>query len=270
MLIGLVVRDFRRYFTDATAGGWRWTDLNFQEHYRTRARRALQSLNTLLDFARAHEFVRDDSERGVLVMFVTLLRDYLSRKTTVPTPSRWFGETYEHRQWYLTESTAIGMASETARPLTPTTVPDASWVEKALFSPVLKAIAEDMRAERGESAYVVLSSLPRVFEEFGLQFAANDGFEWVAKATEHVMEALGDAPEESTNPEQVVPWVAGIDRLAGLPVAIEVGLYKRLSRFDVSSLAAKLESTPWAHDDSPYGLGLPRPVVERWRSCRWA
>lgn len=262
VLIGLVVRDFRRYFTDATAGGWRWTDLSFQEHYRTRARRALQSLNTLLDFARAHEFVRDDSERGVLVVFVTLLQDYLSRKTTVPTPSRWFGETYEHRQWYLTESTAISMASETASPLTPTTVPDASWVEKALLSPVLKAIAEDMRAERGEYAYVVLSSLPRVFEEFGLQFAANDGFEWVAKATEHVMEALGDAPEEGTNPEQVVPWVASVDRLAGLPVAIEVGLYKRLSRLDVSSLVAKLESTPWARDDSPYGLGLPRPVVE--------
>lgn len=56
--------------------------------------------------------------------------------------------------------------------------------------------------------------------------------------------------------------------LANLPVSIEVGLYKRLSNLDVKGLIAKLESADWASGISPYGLGLPRPVVETLEEMR--
>jgi hypothetical protein len=208
VLSELVVGDFLRWFSEATARGWQWTDPSFQEHYRKRARRAAGSLNALLQSSRTHDFVRDDSERSVVSCFVKLLRVYLTQKTTVPTHSRWFGETYEHRQWYLTDSTVLGLASETASPLTPSTVPDVNWVEKALLGPVLKAIGENLRTNRGEAACLACSS---------------------------------------SNPEQLVPLVASVDMLAGLPVSIEVGLYRRLSELNVTAFAAKLESTDWTN-----------------------
>lgn len=262
VLSQLVVGDFLRWLSDAIAGGWRWTDASFQEHYRRRARRDLNSLNALLAFSRSHEFVRDDSERSVISWFVNLLQAYLARKATVPTRSRWFGETYEHRQWFLTESTAVSMANETASPLSPQTVPDVDWVEKQLLEPVLKAIGEDLRSRRGESAYVALDGLARAFEQFGLRLSAAAGFAWVATATEYVMDGIAGAPEETAKPAVLVPVVACIDALAGLAVAIEVGLYRRLSQLDVPELTTKLTSSRWERDESPYELGLPRPVVE--------
>lgn len=264
----LVVGDFLRWFSDATARGWRWTDPSFQDHYRKRARRAAGSLNALLQFSRTHEFVRDDSERSVVSWFVNLLRVYLARKTMVPTHSRWFGETYEQRQWYLTDSTALGLASETASPLTPTTVPDVNWVEKALLGPVLKAIGEDLRTNRGEPAYVALTGLTDVFEQFGVRFTAQTGVEWVTTATEHVIDGITHAPAPNSTAEQVVALVAGVDMLAGLLVSIEVGLYKRMSDLDITGLAAKLASTDWSNKASPYGFGLPRPVVETLEELR--
>jgi hypothetical protein len=268
VLSQLVVGDFLRSFSDASAQGWRWTDPSFQEHYRSRARRGVTSLNALLQFSRTHDFVRDDSGQSVVLWFVNLLRVYLVRKTTVPTQSRWFGETYEQRQWYLTESSALELASETASPLTPTTVPDVDWVEKALLRPVLTAIGEDLRVGRGQPAYVVLAGLSDVFEQFGARLTAEAGLEWVMTATEHVINGVTHAVEQSLDAEQLVALVASIDMLANLPVSIEVGLYRRLFDLDVEGLIAKLKSADWASDTSPYGLGLPRAVVETLEELR--
>jgi hypothetical protein len=262
VLSDLVVGEFLRWFRDATARGWRWGDPSFQEEHRKRGRRALQSLIALLAFSRSHEFLRDQPERNVLSRIVFVLRVYLTGKATVPTKSRWFGETYEHRQWYLTDSTAVSLANQTASQLTPTTVPDVRWVEKTLLDPVLDAIGEDLRANRGEAAYIALTSLPQLFEEFGKQFAAQEGIEWVVKASENVLEAISHAPEEGSQSGVSVLSVASIDMLAGLAVSIEVGLYRRLSELDVAALKAKLEAARWARDESPYEFRLPRAVVE--------
>jgi hypothetical protein len=129
-----------------------------------------------------------------------VLRVYLTGKATVPTKSRWFGETYEHRQWYLTDSTAVSLSNQTASQLTPTTVPDVRWVEKTLLDPVLDAIGEDLRANRGEAAYIALTSLPQLFEEFGKQFAAQAGIEWVVKASENVLERYHTLPRRARSP----------------------------------------------------------------------
>lgn len=84
VLSQLVVGDFQRWFSDATAGGWRWTDPSFQEHYRKQARRTLGSLVALLEFSQTHDFVRDDSERSVLSWILVVLRAYVGEEDDRP------------------------------------------------------------------------------------------------------------------------------------------------------------------------------------------
>ena len=263
VLSQLVVGDFQRWFSDATAGGWRWTDPSFQEHYRKQARRTLGSLVALLEFSQTHDFVRDDSERSVLSWILVVLRAYVGKKTTVPTGSRWFGEAYEHPQWYLSESIALSMATQTASPLSPTTIPDVNWVEKALLEPVITTVCNDLRQNRGEDAYVTLAALHPLFQRFGTQLDAQAAIGWVMKLSDRALEAIATAPQHVPEPERnLVSRVASIDMLAGLTVGLEVGLYRRLSDLDVATLTTTLTSTRWERDDAPYKVRMPRPVVE--------
>ena len=185
------------------------------------------------------------------------------KKTTVPTGSRWFGEAYEHPQWYLSESIALSMATQTASPLSPTTIPDVNWVEKALLEPVITTVCNDLRQNRGEDAYVTLAALHPLFQRFGTQLDAQAAIGWVMKLSDRALEAIATAPQHVPEPERnLVSRVASIDMLAGLTVGLEVGLYRRLSDLDVATLTTTLTSTRWERDDAPYKVRMPRPVVE--------
>lgn len=258
----LVLGDFGRWLKDASVNGWRWRDPNIQDQYRQRARRSLRSLVVLLEISRSHDYLRDDPERRVLTQIVGVLQGYVRARGRIPTESQWFGQTYEHRRWYLTDATAVGVANDTAGQLLPRTVPDVTWVERMLFTPILEAAATDLRSGRGESGYVVLESLLGVFEAFGTTLDVEAGIDWINRATTVVVAAVLSVSDAVPDTPVPAESVASVDILAAFSRSVHLGFARRLAGLDLKVTQSRLASKDWAKPGSSYDTELPRPVIQ--------
>jgi len=260
LLAGTLAYDFASWFRRATDAGWRWNDPSFQEHYRQRAQQTIASLASLLAIASNQPHLRGGSVRQLTAQIAGLLTRYLTLRDRVPTKSRWFGERYEHKQWYLTDSTEVDTATATSTALQPQTVPDVSWVEDALIAPLVDLLEGDLRHGDFEGAYVVLGRLEPVWTRMGERWAASDVARWMATITERAWSQLGAGtkPRVASRPA-LVPAIW--DALAMLPIAAELGFHRAVTARSVGALRKELEASDWSKAKAPYAIGVPRPVV---------
>lgn len=259
-LAGTLTYDFTSWFKRATDDGWRWQDPSFQEHYRQRAQQTIASLSSLLAIAGDQPHLRGSSERQLTGQVSILLRRYLTFRDRVPTKSRWFGERYEHKQWYLTDSTELDSATATSSALQPKTIPDICWVEDGLIAPLVDLVEGDLAHEDFEGAYVVLGRLEPVWTGLGERWATGDASRWTATLTGRIATPLASAgkPRVASRPA-FIPAIW--DALAMLPLAAELGFHRNVTARSVSDLTMELESTDWSKAKAPYRVGVPRPVV---------
>lgn len=261
LLANTLAYDFGSWFRRATDQGWRWEDPNFQEHYRQQAHKSVISLSSLLAIASDQLHLRGGSVRQLTSAIVSLLVRYLRFRDRVPTKSRWFGERYEHKQWYLTDSTELDMASETATALQPRTVPDVAWVEDGLLGPLVDLVDGDLQHGDYEGAFVVLQALEPVWTQMGQRWEATDLTRWMDRLTARVSSQLATTGElRIASRPALLPAIW--DALAMLPIAAELGFHRTVTARPVAGLAHALESADWSKRETPYTIGVPRPVIE--------
>lgn len=264
-----LVSEFGRWFRSATPTGWQWLTPELQEHYRQQARKSLGSLVSLIALARTREHLRGDPQRRLVMTALAVLEFYVRHSSTIPTKSRWFGQRYEHQQWYLTDSAGLGIATETYSQLSPSVLPDAGWVESQLLDPVLETVRQTLEEGRSGDAYSALEQFSGLWEAFGSQFAVEQGVSWADKVTWVVLEAaLRDPGDQEADPRAIVYQLGAIDLAALLPISGELGLYGRAVDLDVDKLHSTLVNADWAAPESPYALGLPRVLVETLEDLR--
>jgi hypothetical protein len=257
---GTIATEFFSWFKRATPQGWRWRDPSFQEHYRLRSAQAVTSLKSLVAIADDQPHLRGSSVRQLCSQVSNVLATYLHHRDCLPTKSRWFGERYEHKQWYLTDSTELDMATATATQLQPNVVPNVNWVESellpALESVVIKAVAN---ADLDE-AFQVLSGLEPVFAGLGRRWDIRSAKAHVQDLAGSILDRFSERPDAS-DLGRTAAAVAVFDALAMLPLAVELGFH----RYVTESPAPHLRIPPvdsLVKPDAPYQLDLPRPVIE--------
>jgi hypothetical protein len=260
LLSGTLAYDFGSWFKRATVEGRRWDDPNFQELYRKRAQQSVESMSSLLAIGADQPHLRGASVQQLTAQITGLLTRYLTFRDLVPTRSRWFGERYEHKQWYLTDGTELDSATATATALHPQTVPYVSWVEDGLIGPLVDLIDGDLKHEDFEGAYVALGALERVWTQLGERWSANDAARWMATLTARVSDQFTPTTQSRVaSRPALIPAIW--DALAMLPMAAELGFHRNVTSRSVADLVKKLETTDWSKQTAPYRIGVPRPVV---------
>lgn len=271
LLANTLSHDFLSWFRRATQDGWRWDDPSFQEHYGRQARKTATSLASLMAIAGDQPHLRGGSLRQLIRTIIRVLTRYLAFRDGLPTKSRWFGERYEHKQWYLTDSTELETATSTATTLHPNSVPDVAWVEQELLSALFEVVDQDLERADFEDAYVVIDALEPVWSRLGDTWSAKDAARWTQKLTDLVFEGFAalQQPVQTSRPA-LLPGIW--DALAMLPLAVELGFHRNVTAHSVSDLAEELRSKDWSARSSPYSVGVPRPVIavlENMREGRW-
>jgi hypothetical protein len=256
---GSIVVEFLSWFKRATAQGWRWRDPSFQEHYRSRAALAVASLRSLVAIADDQPHLRGSSVRQLCSQVSGMLTLYLTNRNRVPTASRWFGERYEHKQWYLTDSTELDMATATVTQLQPKVVPNVPWVEDELLPALTDVVVSAVtNGDLGE-AFQVLSGLESVYTALGRSWDVQYADRRIADLTTRILGRLlerADLDDLGRTPGAV----AVFDALAMLPLDVELGFHRYVMESpgpharipDVASLAKS---------GAPYENDLPRAAI---------
>ena len=260
VLVDQPAQSFARSLGKARANSWRALDASVQEQCRSRAEEDVHTIVSLLALSAAQAHLRGAPQTRVLQRIGLLLGFYLERKDSLPTRSRWFGERYEHKQWFLTESTEVTMATENETQLQPRVVPDREWVERTLLDAAIECLADDLREERDADATTVLGQLAVPWEAFGWSWMTREGAHWTERITSIVIDELTARPSAQQASPPVV--LAAIDTAGYLPIALELGLYKRVTGLHAAALHARWSATDWAQDGAAYAAGLPLRVTE--------
>lgn len=262
VLADIAIHDFIKWCDRAAAGGWRYKDANFQEHFRTKGHESIAVLIALADIASHQSHLQTRSYSKLVRKIAQALRVYQSIKYKIPSDSRWFGRKQEYRQWYLSESTYVETATQTDSPLAPIELPDHSWVEDTLTDSILNAIKNDLDGKRYQSMYEKLESLPLLFEELGNAWDIETGIAFANKLTDMLEKDLskeqGDQPNDKRD---VILEYAAMDVLASLPLSLELGFIKSLDRISVTTLDETAQKYSARQDTFAYHTYLPRKVI---------
>jgi hypothetical protein len=259
-LADTLASDFASWFRRARVDGWKPDDRSFQEHYRRQARQSTDSLASLLAIAGDQPHLRGGSVRQLVRSVVRVLFHYLSLRNQVPSESKWFGERYEHKQWYLAEGTELDMATETNTMLSPNAVPDVTWVEDGLLAAIVELVDKDLGARDYEDAYMTVAALEPIWERLGRGWSVKDGIRWLNVMTERATAKFSESPAPPlTERPGSVP--AFWDALAMLPMTLELGFHRDIADRPIAELRKTIEEADWDNAATPYGLGLPQMVV---------
>jgi hypothetical protein len=266
-LADTLVYDFQYWMRRAAYGGWRWNDAAFQDHYRRQARKAVSSLASLMDIANSQAHLRGDSVRRLASTIGYVIGTYLAFRRRIPTDSRWFGERYQHKQWYLTDSTELEMATQTATSLGPKVVPDIEWVEEQLLHSLIASLEQDLMADSYEGAFATLESFPALWDRMGQAWATSEGIRWASRVTEATVSAMTtrDTGKRLSRPA-LMPGMG--DLLASIPMSLELGLHRAIHGADPSTAGQRLAEADWSDTGSPYAMSFPRSVVESLESAQ--
>lgn len=257
-LADTLLRDFAIWFRGARYGGWRWDVDAFQDHYRRQARRAVETLASLVAIANNQEHLRGASSHQLVTRVSTLLGAYVGALHEVPTQSRWFGQRYEHSQVYLASTTELQMA-DMGGSFSPKTVPDSSWVEDLLLGPLVEGVLVDIRAKDIETAVSAMGSFPDLWGQIGEAWRVPTGLRWAKQLSDGIVEAVASLELKIEARFLLVPGL--LEVTAMLPTSVELGLHRAIDDLDIPSLGRRIRESNWSDDGTPYRFSLPSSVV---------
>lgn len=244
----------------STISGWRWSDANFQAHYRRGAVQCIDSLVSLTEISSRTAHLQGASRRRLVFNLVHTLHVYERDRGKIPLDSRWFGERYEHKQWYLVDGTELDLAMNTASSLTPKLVADNDWFEDRLLGAIESVAVMEAREGKIDEVGLLAQDLPKLWDRFGNCWQIELGVRWGARFTGVTVAELAES--SSAEADEFPAMAVGIsDALAMLPIWLELGFMRAIDALDVATLRTRLEGQDWSKPDRAYVFGLPPRAV---------
>ncbi len=250
----------------ATTGGYQWQNPSFQQHYRKQALKSATTLATLAKISGEKPELQGESLPRLLRSLLALLTVYYEDKHRIPLDSGWYGKKFQHKQWYLTESTELEMATQTDSGLKPNEIPDTTWLEDVILEVVFKAFKGDVEAGDYQALYNKIANLPDFFSRASSSWQAGDAKKWHAKLSKDVLAKLIASKEVDETQEAYSIAVADI--VASLPLSLELGFIKSVRELDLVKLRNQLSRTKWSSPDAPYRIALPPNTIKSLEEVR--
>lgn len=259
--------ELMKWVRHATARGYQWQDVSFQTHYRRQALKVVKTLTTLAKISSKKPELQGESHPRLLKNLLALTSVYYDEKHSIPTNSGWYGRKLQHKQWYLSRSTELEMATQTDTPLVPNEIPDTTWLEDSLLDVIFKAFDTDIKAGDFQTLYPKVISLQDFFNGFGSNWLVDDGKKWHARLSKDILgrltngKSLGGAVQE-------IHSIATTELLASLPLSIEIGFSRAVNDLNVNELRDRLLRTKWREEESPYAFSLPPSTIKELEKIR--
>lgn len=252
--------DLRKWIKLATSNGDRWRNPSFQEYYRNQAHERITTMLAIAKMSSENKELRTESFPRMLRKLLATVDTYYDDKRLIPSDSNWYSKKREHKQWYLTDSTDVDMATQTGTTLHPSEVPDNTWFEDSILNVFHDALFYDLENNDYESLYRKSLALADFYKSMGEHWLIDDGKKWIAKLSDEVITSISSA--EFASDTQELNSIGVADIVASLPISLELGFMTSINKLDVPSLRNELKRTKWVKPKSPYKFLLPLDTIK--------
>ncbi len=134
------VRQFLDSLHTVTSHGRHWLDPSFQNHARVISEQQLHLLEDLFALAITDDRSSNDTILSITATLHRLSRDYLSRKSQIPSDSLWFPKKSQFSPWQAVISPLTEIALQTGTTPSPELVPDHEFIEQRCTAITLNCI----------------------------------------------------------------------------------------------------------------------------------
>ncbi|HEX5608952.1 MAG TPA: hypothetical protein VFX45_02530 [Solirubrobacterales bacterium] len=238
-----------------------WHSPTTQEASSVVAGRAAQTLGTLVRIATRESHLQGGSSRALVRTIAQLLASYIRARNHIPTDSKFWGERYEHRNWYLADSMRVNAATAAGTALDPNTVADIGWVEDLMLGPIIAAIGTSAEQNVYDDVYLTLHALDSAWHQMGVTWNIKSAIRWTNRLSERVIPAISQT--DAGRLERPALPAAATDALSFLALTIEVGFHQRVVSFNFRALSERIAAADWTDPATPYAFNLPQPVLEQ-------
>ncbi len=260
LFFNTVSAELLKWVKQATYRGYQWRSPSFQEHYRKQALRSATTLATLAKIASEKPELQGESYPRLLRKLLALTSVYQNDKHLIPSGSNWFSKKFQHKQWYLTESTELESATRTDTTLRPNEIPDTTWLEDVILDGVFKSYEADLANGDYQALYNKTVSLPDFFKDTAADWLHESGEIRHQRLSKYVIDELVSGKEIDNQQE---PYsVAITDILASLPMSLELGFIKAVDEVDPVKLRTQLSNMRLAKENAPYHFNLPPSTIK--------
>ena len=218
----------------------------FQQYARSRGERAVATLEAIADRTMTTVASRASAIPTLCSKLLRAEIAYLSKKSQIPSDSRWYPQVNVQRRWFTTSDSITSIAAQTGTGLQPEARPDRLWVEKKLDHVLERLVCSLSGSSNADQLLSCLSVLSHAMQR---RAGVGDVLGCVA-AWENICASLSSTIAKRSDPEaQKVMSLAVIDALGSIPVNIAIGFREYLERLHTAKrlhdVAIELTSTRW-------------------------
>ena len=247
-----------------TVGGYGWANPSFQAHAHSRARELAESLVALASLPSGTSGASQESKGQVVADMFRFLAHYELELSHIPSKSRWFGERFEYKDWYLTADTEVHTARHTGTMLHPTPRPDASWLEDMLLGAAIQRIEEDLKASDYRAAARLLGTAERFIGSLARGLKIDQALDSVEALAKPIFEHVANQDEPTTETQR---WLLTlVDYVGQLLISALLALAESSSELCMQKIEKRLRRVNWTSLESLYRQRFPRCMLE---SLEW-
>lgn len=266
-LVKFVANDVFRAVRGATAGGFRWQDPSFQDHYRRQADADIRIYEDVILLSDQESRLQGRSLVALVSQFLALLEFYARLKNRIPSTSSWFERKYRHRTWLTSEDTRVNLAIDTGTSLDPEYVPDHAWIEKRVGNLVWRALRGLLERNDLSRAITVAIQLQETVGTLGRELALDESLSLVQGLKTFIHDLAMKTKTELLPPpeqtQQLSTALGLVDICAMGFISSLVNFANRIHEISLERFSASVDSVNFRRPRSIYSTGLPRKVVEQ-------
>ncbi len=221
-LIGEIFYNADVWISQATTNGYLWNEPTFQNHYHSKLVSILKGINSLLELANDENTLRREPLRILHNQISDFLIFYVSQKHLIPTKSRFFQQTVEHRSWYLTEHTDVDLATRTHTDLLPKKKANSYWMEDQILDSLFDKFTTCL-TDRKEVAEGMLEDYSSIISKLGREWEIKYACDKLEELSGYIFANI----EKSTDPKSLTKHDLGLfELLSIIPINLFLGYLK--------------------------------------------
>lgn len=267
MLVYYLTKDLALLIKEATIKGHWSQDISFQAHFQNQAEDKLNTYRNLIFTAKSEEHLRSQSLIKLVNSLLSLLWIYESKKLNIPSESKWFKTTYQHKDWMTASHSETSMATQTGTTLFPKEVPDLMWVEKEIGKIIDFALKGFLEKEDLNNALSLFQNFQNLTKALAQNYSIEEAlllFRTIKVNTQNHSRNFEVPQITAENDLDSLKFtLALVDFYALSFINIFLGFVEVTERLNLESFKDFIEKTDWKNSKSIYRATFPRKVLQQ-------
>lgn len=245
------------------AGGYRWSDENFQYHAYKQSSLSLDALDTLSDITKSETHLSGKPFITLCENLILFLISYENSKNYIPSDSQWYEQKYEHRDWYRTEDSSVSLAHQSGTTLRPNVTNNKEWIEERVIPIIKNCLLKNLEKERYNEVLELAGYIDAYLKCLATAGRTKRALNILKDLSDTLLEVISPKSENELVSNEVLEKLAVIERFASMPITIAIGCREYIEKLDAEIVAKKLSNINWDKDADIYKHGFPTYCLPR-------